>query len=75
MYTYYDWHLVRELLLLLVFCLFAIYAVLTGMAQDRKAKRDVRRMTEQDAPPLVQRQILSWRCQSSRAAATRPAGR
>ena len=55
--TYYDWHLIRGLLFLLVFGLFVIYAVLTGMAQARKAKRDVRRMTEQDAPPSVQRQI------------------
>ncbi len=56
--TYYDWHLIRGLLLLLVFGLFVIYAVLTGMAQDRKAKRDVRRMTEQDVPPSVDPKIF-----------------
>ena len=55
MYTYYDWHLVRELLILLVFCLFVVYAVLIALWQDRKAKRLANRMTEAHEPLSVAR--------------------
>ncbi len=50
MYTYYDWRLVRELLILLVFCLFVVYAVLAGAWQDRKARQRVARIAQQDQP-------------------------
>ena len=46
--SYNDWQLIRELLLLAVFCLFVVWAILAGARQNRNAKRQIRRMTEQD---------------------------
>ena len=48
MYTYHDWHMVRELLILLLFCLFVVYAVLTGAWQDRKARQKATRIAQQN---------------------------
>ena len=58
MFTYYDWHLVRALALLVVLGLFILYAFLIGMWQDHKARRDAQHMTEQDTPLALQRKTL-----------------
>jgi hypothetical protein len=53
MYTYNDWHSVRELLILLVFCLFVVYAVLTGLWRARKTRQMATRIALQDQLPPV----------------------
>jgi len=71
MYAYHDWHLVRELLILLVACLFVVYAVLTGAWQDRKATRKATRVAQHAQPLPVA--PTSARKGDGRAAETRPA--
>jgi cytochrome oxidase assembly protein ShyY1 len=71
MYEYHDWHLVRELLILLVTCLFVVYAVLMGVWQERKPGRMAARIAQQDHTlPLAP---TSARKGDGRAAETRPA--
>ena len=71
MYAYHDWHLVRELLILVVACLFVVYAVVTGAWQDRKARQMATRMVLQDQ--LLPLAPTSARNGDGRAAETRPA--
>ena len=71
MYTYHDWHLVRELLILLVFCLFVVYAVLTGAWQDRKARQKETRVSQQNQLLPVATKLA--RNANGRATQTRPA--
>ena len=71
MYTYNDWHSVRELLILLVFCLFVVYAVLTGVWQDRKARQVATRIALRDQQLPVAPKLA--RDGDGRAAETHPA--
>ena len=67
--TFDNWHLVRELVVLLAFCLFVFFAFLAGVWQSWNAKRQARRMTEQDQPlsvePKMARAISSTRASSA----------
>jgi hypothetical protein len=71
MYTYYDWHFVREMLILLAVCLFVVYAVLTGAWQDRKARRNTTRIAQQDPPLPVATKLV--RILDGHSAETQPA--
>jgi hypothetical protein len=48
MYAYHDWHLARELLVLLVTCLFVVYAALIAVWQERKPRRTTAPTAPQD---------------------------
>jgi hypothetical protein len=46
MNTYYDWHSIRALLLVLVLGLYVVYAILAGAWQSRQARRDAVRLAK-----------------------------
>ena len=52
--TFYDWHQLRGFAALVILGLFVAYAVLTGVWQSRKAKRQAHPMAEQDEPGSVE---------------------
>jgi hypothetical protein len=69
--TFDNWHLVRGLVVLLAFCLFVFFAFLAGVWQNWNAKRQARRMTEQDQSLSVEPKMA--RGGEGRAAERQPA--